>query len=93
MTTGEPSWDDMAYMVAVGDRRTAKVLRVDRWGLLVDLGLPFDGFIDRLNVGDELERFYPGLEIDVVVVQFAEYNHQIRVHLDKGAETSGTGSL
>jgi hypothetical protein len=83
----------VAYLVAVGDRCTAKVLRIDRWGLLVDPGLPFHGFIARLNVGDELERFSPGLEVDVVVVQFAEYNHQLRVRLAKGAETSGTGSL
>jgi ribosomal protein S1 len=81
----EPTWGDMAHLVAVGDRLKAKVLRVDRWGLLVDLDLPFVGFIDRLNVGNELERFYPGLEIDVVVVQLAEYNHQIRVHLAESA--------
>jgi ribosomal protein S1 len=93
MTADKPDWGDMAHMVAVGDRLKAKVLRVDRWGLLVDLGLPFDGFIDRLNVGNELESFYPGLELDVVVVQLAEYNHQIRVHLFDSTEPSGSGLL
>lgn len=85
----QSNWGDMAHLVAVGDRFSARVLRVDRWGLLVDLGLPFNGFIDRLNVGDELERLRPGSEIDVIVVQLAEYNHQIRVHLAGGADLPG----
>ncbi|WP_373308224.1 S1 RNA-binding domain-containing protein [Cellulomonas oligotrophica] len=79
----------MAYRVAIGDRLRAGVLQVERWGILVDLGLPFNGFIDRLSIGDDLERFHPGLEIEVVVVQLAEYNHQVRVHLADSAELLG----
>lgn len=84
MTTDETSWNEIPYRIAVGDRLKAKVKRVDRWGLLVDLGLPFDGFIDRLNAGDDLGRFVVGGELDVKVVQLAEYNHQIRVHIAHG---------
>ena len=79
MTSQNERWADMAYRVAVGDRLRATVQRVDRWGIQLDIGLPFSGFMDRLNVGDDLERFHPGMEVDVVVVQLAEYNHQIRV--------------
>jgi hypothetical protein len=92
MTASEPDWRDVAHLVAVGDRLKARVLRVDRWGLLVDVDLPFNGFIDRLNIGDDLERFHPGLELDVVVVQLAEYNHQIRLHLAAGTAGSASGS-
>ncbi len=81
----DEDWADMAFRVAVGDRLRAKVLRVDRWGLQLDLGLPFPGFIDRLNIGDDIERFYPGMELEVIVVQLAEYNHQVRVHLADNA--------
>jgi S1 RNA binding domain len=78
-------WADMAYRIAVGDRLKAKVVRVDRWGIQLDLGLPFPGFIDRLNVGDDIEKFSPGMDLEVTVVQLAEYNHQIRAHLADSA--------
>ena len=81
MTSQNERWGEMAYRVAVGDRLRAIIQRVDRWGIQLDLGLPFDGFMDRLNVGDDLERFHPGMKLDVIVVQLAEYNHQIRVRL------------
>jgi ribosomal protein S1 len=81
MTSQNEAWAEMAYRVGVGDRLRATVQRVDRWGIQLDVGLPFDGFMDRLNVGDDLERFNPGMKVDVIVVQLAEYNHQIRVRL------------
>ena len=84
MTSQNERWAEMAYRVAVGDRLRATVQRVDRWGIQLDLGLPFSGFMDRLNVGDDVERFHPGMKVDVVVVQLAEYNHQIRVRLADG---------
>jgi ribosomal protein S1 len=79
MTDQRPDWSDLASIVAVGDRLTGTILRVDRWGLQLDLRLPFDGFMDRLHIGNDLERYQQGQEIEVIVVQLAEYNHQIRV--------------
>jgi ribosomal protein S1 len=84
VTSQNERWAEMPYRVAIGDRVRGTVQRVDRWGIRLDLGLPFAGFMDRLTAGDDLERFYPGLEVDVIVVQFAEYNHQIRVRLAGG---------
>lgn len=79
MTDNSEDWSEIPYLVAVGQRMRATILRVDRWGLLLDLGLPFKGFMDRLHIGNDLDRYHAGDGLDVVVVQLAEYNHQIRV--------------
>lgn len=75
----EAQWNDLPMLVALGELRQARIVRVDRWGILLDLGLPFPGFMDRLHVGEDLDRYHVDDELEVVVVQFAEYNKQIRV--------------
>jgi ribosomal protein S1 len=72
-------WSDLRFRIALGQQLRGTILRVDRWGILVDLELPFKGFIDRLEVRNSVDQYKPGDDIDVVVMQFAEYNHQIRL--------------
>lgn len=91
MSDRSQEWSDLPFRVAVGNRLKGTILRVDRWGLQLDLHLPFDGFMDRLHIGNELEKYHEGQEVDVVVVQLAEYNHQIRVRpLTEEERRSGT---
>ena len=75
----DQAWRERPYRVSLGQELTGRVRRVDRWGLLLDLGLGVNGFMDRLYLGDDLDRYVPGAEIQVIVVQFAEHNRQIRV--------------
>ena len=79
MTDHAREWSDLPDRVAVGDRLRGTIQRVDRWGIQLDLQLPFDGFMDRLHIGNDLENYHGGEEVEVVVLQLAEYNHQIRV--------------
>lgn len=72
-------WDDLIASVALGEHRVARIVRVERWGALVDLGLEFPGFIDSLHLGDDIEAYRVDDEWEVEVIQFAEYNNQIRV--------------
>jgi ribosomal protein S1 len=75
----DAQWNDLPMSIAVGEHRQARVARVDRWGLLLDLGLPFPGFMDRLHIGDDIDVFQVDDELEVEVVQLAEYNRQVRV--------------
>ena len=79
MTDEIGEWSRLSRNVTVGQELSATVLRVDRWGLLLDLGLPFKGFMDRLQAGDNLDQYRPGTTVDVIVTQLADYNRQIRV--------------
>jgi ribosomal protein S1 len=72
-------WSELPFRVHLGQRVRGTILRVNRWGVLLDLNLPFPGFMDRLHIGNNLDRYRVGEDIEVVVVQFAEYNQQIRV--------------
>jgi ribosomal protein S1 len=75
----EGEWVALSHRVAPGDRLKARVLDVQRWGLYLDVEMQFPGFMDSLQVGEHIERYSIGQEIDVVVIELAEYNHQIRV--------------
>ncbi len=78
----EADWSALSATVSVGDLLRARVVRVDRWGALLELRLPFPGFMDRLNIDETtLGSLEVGDDLEVVVVQWAEYNRQVRVRL------------
>ena len=51
---------------------------VERWGLVINLGLPFVGFVDGADVSEGV-RYKPGERHTFRIQGFAEYNLQVRL--------------
>lgn len=70
-------WDDLVDALGVGQHVEATVTAVHQFGAFLELGWPFKGFIDVLELSDE-KPLKPGQALEVEVLMLNDAHQQVR---------------
>jgi ribosomal protein S1 len=86
-TSKAEEWAHLKSDVHIGDILHGKVLAHWPFGIFVDIGRPFVGLIEIVNLRERGQRITPtefpplGAGIRAVVVDFTDHNHQVRLSM------------
>ena len=89
----EIRWNVLQKRLPVGQVLEATVSRCEEFGAMIDIGQDFPGFIDVVDL--PAPRPGVGESIRVKVVQFADWNHQVRLSpvSDEPASTTRSSNI
>lgn len=72
-------WDDLVDALGVGQHVEATVTAAHRFGAFLELGWPFEGFIDVAELSDE-HPLEPGQSLEVEVLMLDDAHQQVRAY-------------
>ncbi|MFV0443667.1 MAG: S1 RNA-binding domain-containing protein [Planctomycetaceae bacterium] len=85
--TVEQRWNALLGRIVAGDRLTGRIDQIASFGVFVDLGEEFPGFVDVLELDDTPLNI--GDAVDVEVLGFTAHNRQIRLAIRNATSPTG----